>query len=56
MSIALLQRLKECRQKEEAALDERLPKEDELPSVLHRAMRDAECAGGKRVLPFLVLE
>jgi len=52
----LRQRLNECRRTVEAALDRWLPREDEMPSVLHRAMRYAVFAGGKRLRPFLVLE
>jgi len=52
----LMSRLEECRQKVDAALDEWMPKEDELPSVLHKAMRYSLFAGGKRLRPFLVLE
>jgi geranylgeranyl diphosphate synthase type II len=52
----LLQRWDECRQTVEAALDQWMPQEMEPPSVLHRAMRYAIFAGGKRLRPFLVLE
>ena len=52
----LLQRLEECRRKIDALLDEWLPKEDELPSFLHQAMRYSVLAGGKRLRPFLVIE
>lgn len=52
----LMNRLEECRQKVDTALDEWMPKEDELPSVLHKAMRYTVFAGGKRLRPFLVLE
>jgi len=52
----LLQRLKECQRKIDALLDEWLPSEDELPSVLHQAMRYSVLAGGKRLRPFLVIE
>ncbi|MFN3421141.1 MAG: polyprenyl synthetase family protein [Armatimonadota bacterium] len=52
----LMHRLEECRRKVDAALDEMMPKEDEIPSVLHRAMRYSVFAGGKRLRPFLVLE
>ena len=52
----LLQRLEECRRKIDALLDEWLPKEDELPSLLHQAMRYSVLAGGKRLRPFLVIE
>ena len=52
----LVQRLEECRRKIDALLDEWLPKEDELPSVLHQAMRYSVLAGGKRLRPFLVIE
>lgn len=52
----LMRRLEECRQKVDVALDKLMPKEDEIPSVLHRAMRYSVFAGGKRLRPFLVLE
>ncbi|MCX7642823.1 MAG: polyprenyl synthetase family protein [Armatimonadetes bacterium] len=52
----LIHRLERCRQKIDAALDEWMPKEDEIPSVLHKAMRYSLFAGGKRLRPFLVLE
>ena len=52
----LMHRLEECHRKVDAALDELMPKEDEIPSVLHRAMRYSVFAGGKRLRPFLVLE
>ncbi|MFA0751709.1 MAG: hypothetical protein SLRJCFUN_002112 [Candidatus Fervidibacter sp.] len=52
----LQSRWKECARKVEAALDDWLPKADELPAVLHEAMRYAVLGGGKRVRPFLVLE
>jgi geranylgeranyl diphosphate synthase type II len=52
----LVQRLEECRRKIDALLDEWLPKEDELPSLLHQAMRYSVLAGGKRLRPFLVIE
>lgn len=55
-SESLCRRLKECRLAVEAALDRWLPREDELPPVLHKAMRYAVFAGGKRLRPFLVLE
>ncbi len=43
-----------CRLVDEA-LDRYLPREDELPSSLHRAMRYSVFAGGKRVRPILML-
>lgn len=52
----LMRRLEECRQKVDAALEQWIPKEDEIPSVLHKAMRYSVFAGGKRLRPFLVLE
>ncbi|MEZ8221266.1 farnesyl-diphosphate synthase [Candidatus Fervidibacteria bacterium JGI MDM2 JNZ-1-D12] len=52
----LMNRLEECRRKVDAALDEWMPKADEIPSVLHEAMRYSVFAGGKRLRPFLVLE
>ncbi|MFA0780588.1 MAG: hypothetical protein RJAPGHWK_002106, partial [Candidatus Fervidibacter sp.] len=52
----LQSRWKECARKVEAALDDWLPKADELPAVLHEAMRYSVLGGGKRVRPFLVLE
>jgi len=52
----LMHRLDDCRQKVDAALDEWMPKEEEIPSVLHQAMRYSVFAGGKRLRPFLVLE
>ncbi len=52
----LLQRLKECQRKVDALLDEWLPKENEIPSLLHQAMRYSVLAGGKRLRPFLVIE
>ncbi|MCS7191631.1 MAG: polyprenyl synthetase family protein, partial [Armatimonadetes bacterium] len=55
-TVELLSRLEECRQKVDAALDEWMPKENEIPSVLHKAMRYSVFAGGKRLRPFLVLE
>src|SRR5512137_427245 len=39
----------------DSALDKYLPKENELPSVLHKAMRYSVFAGGKRVRPILLL-
>jgi geranylgeranyl diphosphate synthase, type II len=47
----LVQRLEECRRKIDALLDEWLPKEDEVPSLLHQAMRYSVLAGGKRLAP-----
>lgn len=52
----LLQRLREYQRKIDTLLEEWMPKEDELPSVLHRAMRYSLFAGGKRLRPFLVIE
>ena len=43
-----------CRMVDEA-LDRYLPKEDELPFSLHKAMRYSVFAGGKRVRPILML-
>lgn len=43
-----------CRLVDEA-LDRFLPREDELPSSLHRSMRYSVFAGGKRVRPILML-
>ncbi|GFE58946.1 polyprenyl synthetase family protein [Geobacter sp. AOG1] len=43
-----------CRLVDEA-LDRYLPREDELPSSLHRSMRYSVFAGGKRVRPILML-
>ena len=39
----------------EAGLGELLPREDEYPQALHRAMRYSLLAGGKRLRPILVL-
>src|SRR5512141_1243995 len=39
----------------DTALDKYLPNENELPSVLHKAMRYSVFAGGKRVRPILLL-
>jgi len=39
----------------DAALDDFLPKESELPHSLHKAMRYSVFAGGKRVRPILLL-
>lgn len=39
----------------DAALDKYLPKETELPHILHKAMRYSVFAGGKRVRPILML-
>ncbi|MCS7186799.1 MAG: polyprenyl synthetase family protein [Armatimonadetes bacterium] len=52
----LMSRLEECRRKVDEALDKWMPREDEIPSVLHKAMRYSVFAGGKRLRPFLVLE
>lgn len=46
----------ECqRQRVEAALDRCLPREDEPPQTIHRAMRYSVFAGGKRIRPILCL-
>ncbi|WP_088536682.1 polyprenyl synthetase family protein [Geobacter sp. DSM 9736] len=51
----LKQYLKErCRLVDEA-LERYLPKEDELPSILHKSMRYSVFAGGKRIRPILML-
>lgn len=47
--------LKERCQLVDEALDRYLPKEDELPASLHKAMRYSVFAGGKRVRPILML-
>jgi geranylgeranyl diphosphate synthase type II len=39
----------------DAALDRLLPREDELPVSLHKAMRYSVFAGGKRIRPILML-
>lgn len=54
--VELMNRLEECRRKVDAALDEWMPKVEEIPSALHEAMRYSVFAGGKRLRPFLVLE
>jgi geranylgeranyl diphosphate synthase type II len=51
----LKQYLKDRCQLVDAALDKYLPKESELPAVLHKAMRYSIFAGGKRVRPILLL-
>jgi geranylgeranyl diphosphate synthase type II len=51
----LKQYLKERCQLVDSALDKYLPQENELPSVLHKAMRYSVFAGGKRVRPILLL-
>ncbi|OGW35775.1 MAG: polyprenyl synthetase [Nitrospirae bacterium GWC2_56_14] len=51
----LKQYLKERCQLVDAALDRYLPREDELPVSLHKAMRYSVFAGGKRVRPILML-
>ena len=51
----LKQYLKERCQLVDAALDRHLPREDELPVSLHKAMRYSVFAGGKRVRPILML-
>jgi geranylgeranyl pyrophosphate synthase len=45
---------KQCKQRVEAALDQRLPSESTLPTRLHEAMRYTCLDGGKRVRPLLV--
>jgi geranylgeranyl diphosphate synthase type II len=52
----LQSRLQECARKVEATLEAWLPTADELPAILHEAMRYAVLGGGKRLRPFLVLE
>src|SRR5512136_1699022 len=47
--------LKERCQLVDSALDKYLPRENELPSVLHKSMRYSVFAGGKRVRPILLL-
>jgi geranylgeranyl diphosphate synthase type II len=47
--------LKERCQLVDEALDRYLPREDELPVSLHKAMRYSVFAGGKRVRPILML-
>ncbi len=47
--------LKERCQLVDEALDRYLPKEDELPASLHKAMRYSVFAGGTRVRPILML-
>ena len=47
--------LKEQCTRVDAALDRFLPKENELPHSLHKAMRYSVFAGGKRVRPILML-
>ncbi len=47
--------LKERCQLVDKALDRYLPREDELPISLHKAMRYSVFAGGKRVRPILML-
>ena len=51
----LKQYLKERCQLVDKALDGYLPKEDDLPFSLHKAMRYSVFAGGKRVRPILML-
>lgn len=46
--------LQTCQQRVNSALDNILPKSDELPSNLHEAMRYAVLNGGKRLRPTLV--
>ncbi len=43
------------RQLVDKALDDMLPKEDNTPAILHRAMRYSVFAGGKRVRPILAI-
>ena len=38
----------------EQALDERLPRADQVPSRLHEAMRYSVLGGGKRIRPALL--
>jgi len=47
--------MKEKRKLINAYLDKFLPSEDEMPSVLHKAMRYMVFSGGKRVRPLLLL-
>lgn len=47
--------LASCRQRVHGALDALLPPEEEPPRALHRAMRYAVFAGGKRLRPALLL-
>ncbi len=47
--------LKEKRDLINKYLDSFLPKEDSIPSILHRAMRYAVFSGGKRIRPILTL-
>ena len=47
--------LKEQCARVDAALDKYLPKETELPHILHKSMRYSVFAGGKRVRPILML-
>lgn len=51
----LKQYLKERCKLVDEALDKYLPREDELPFSLHKAMRYSVFAGGKRVRPILML-
>ena len=51
----LKQYLKERCKLVDEALDRFLPKEDELPALLHKSMRYSVFAGGKRVRPILML-
>lgn len=46
--------IRQCKQRVEAALDQRLPSETTLPTRLHEAMRYTCLDGGKRVRPLLV--
>ena len=47
--------LDEAKREVDACLDRLLPREDEEPPSIHRAMRYSVFAGGKRVRPILVL-
>jgi len=47
--------LKVRREEVEAALDELVPRDDERPSTIHRAMRHSLFAGGKRIRPILFM-
>jgi geranylgeranyl diphosphate synthase type II len=51
----LLDRLAQDRKRVDGRLDELLPLEETPPSVLHKAMRYAVFAGGKRIRPCLVI-
>ncbi len=47
--------LKECVALVDAALDHYLPREEKMPSSLHKAMRYSVFAGGKRIRPVLMM-